>query len=361
MPWIAAIGAVASAAPGLIAGSKGAQGPRNINWSSAQADPWNLQARDESLAAQGQQQGFVNQLQAQNGVQNQSQVFGQQQDLANQLQQSANGQGPNPAQAMLAQQTAANTANQASLMAGQRGASQNVGLMGRQIAQQGAANQQNAVGQAATMGAQQQIAARQQLQQQQAMMGNLSGQQVGQLQTGVQNQTAASQNQQGMQLQNLQNWNTLQANAAQGASTNSVEYAKQNMQQNAAMGSGIGAGLSATAGMLQNSPQSPSILGAPSSNGTMVAYNGGISGYAHGGMPESKYAQHVHGMNMKSGGHVPGKAQVSGDSPRNDTVPAVLSPGEIVIPRSVLSGPNAGAKAQKFVEAVLAKHKGMRK
>jgi hypothetical protein len=36
------------------------------------------------------------------------------------------------------------------------------------------------------------------------------------------------------------------------------------------------------------------------------------------------------------GGHVPGKAQVFGDSAKNDTVPALLSPGEFVIPRSKL-------------------------
>lgn len=360
MPWIPLAAAAVSAAPALIGGSKGAQGPRNINWTSAQADPWNLQARDESLAAQGQQQNFVNQLQGQNGVGNQSMVFGQQQALAGQLQNQANGTGPNPVQAQLAQNTAQNIGQQASLQAGQRGASSNVGLMSRNIGQQGANIQQQSVGQAATLGAQQQLAAQQALMQQQGMMGNLAGQQVGQLQTGVQNQVAATQNQQGMQLQNLQNWNTLNANAAQGASTNSVEYAKQNMQQNAAAASGIGAGMAGSASLFGKSADKMNILGSPSSNGTMVAYNGGMIGgnslgYANGG-PVSCYGQALKGMNMKSGGAVAGKAQVKGDSPKNDTVPAVLSPGEIVIPRSVLSGPNASSKAKAFVEAILAKH-----
>src|ERR1700677_3453377 len=79
--------------------------------------------------------------------------------LAAQLQAQANGQGPNVAQNQLAQATGANVANQAALAAGQRGSSQNVGLLARQNAQQGAATQQNAAGQAATLGAQQQIAA----------------------------------------------------------------------------------------------------------------------------------------------------------------------------------------------------------
>lgn len=40
-----------------------------------------------------------------------------------------------------------------------------------------------------------------------------------------------------------------------------------------------------------------------------------------------------------NGGRVGGKAQVHGDSPKNDTVPAVLSPGEVVLPRSVTQDP----------------------
>ena len=38
---------------------------------------------------------------------------------------------------------------------------------------------------------------------------------------------------------------------------------------------------------------------------------------------------------MYNGGVVPGEAQVPGDHPANDTVPTMLSPGEVVIPRSV--------------------------
>lgn len=43
-------------------------------------------------------------------------------------------------------------------------------------------------------------------------------------------------------------------------------------------------------------------------------------------------AKHFH--HAKEGGEVPGKAKVKGDSPKNDTVTAKLSPGEVVIPRS---------------------------
>jgi hypothetical protein len=37
------------------------------------------------------------------------------------------------------------------------------------------------------------------------------------------------------------------------------------------------------------------------------------------------------------GGKIPGKAEVPGDSPANDTVPTNLSPGEVVVPRSVVA------------------------
>lgn len=159
-----------------------------------------------------QQQDFVNALNAQNGLANQTSVFGQQQGLANQLQGLANGVGPNPAQAQLAQNTAANTANQAALMAGQRGSSQNAGMIARQAAMQGATNQQNSVGQAATLQAQQQLAAMQQLQNQQSSMGNMANTQVGQQQAGLQalNQNSLQQQANLLGMQGNQN----SANAA---------------------------------------------------------------------------------------------------------------------------------------------------
>lgn len=111
-----------------------------------------------------QSQNLANSLANANGVgaqssalQAQSRLAGQQQGLANQYQNIANGTGPNPAQAMLNNATGQNVANQAALMAGQRGAGANVGLLARQAAQQGAATQQSAVGQGAQMQANQQL------------------------------------------------------------------------------------------------------------------------------------------------------------------------------------------------------------
>ncbi len=174
------------------------------------------QSYADQQAALAKQAGLVGQLQGQNGIQNQSNVFAQQQALANQLQGQTQGQGANPAQAALAQNTAANTANQASLMAGQRGTGANAGMLARQAAMQGAANQQASVGQAATLQAQQQLAAQQQLQAQQQAMAGLSSTQTGQLQNAI-----GGQNQYALQGQsNILNAIQGQNNAAVGMQTN---------------------------------------------------------------------------------------------------------------------------------------------
>lgn len=65
-------------------------------------------------------------------------------------------------------------------------------------------------------------------------------------------------------------------------------------------------------------------------------------------------------MLASQGKMVPGKAKASGDNLKNDVVPAMLSPGEVVIPRSVMQSEDPIGNSAKFVQAVLAKN-GMRK
>ena len=75
---------------------------------------------------------------------------------------------------------------------------------------------------------------------------------------------------------------------------------------------------------------------------TMTGYaKGGYTCYADGGVA------HDHAICMKLGGHVGGEAKVEGDSEENDTVPAMLSPGELVIPRSV---PKDGKHMEEFAK-----------
>ncbi len=145
---------IVSSLTGGVSGNAGGAGANFVAGSANILNPATVDQANQQYnnVNQGlsQQQQFLQALQAQNGLQNQSNVF-------NQLQGVANGTGPNPAQAQLAQATGANVANQAALMAGQRGASQNVGLIARQAAQQGAATQQNAAGQAASLQANQSL------------------------------------------------------------------------------------------------------------------------------------------------------------------------------------------------------------
>lgn len=159
----------------------------------------------------GQQQGLTDTLtgQANQGANTQN-------TLTNMLTERANGGGPNPAQAQLNQNTGQNIAQQAALAAGQRGAGANAGLIARQNAQQGAATQQNAVGQAATLNANQQIAAQNQLQ-------SLAGTQVGQGQ-GALNSLSGAANAYGQAQQHeqgiLQNANTAANNASVAMQSN---------------------------------------------------------------------------------------------------------------------------------------------
>ena len=141
----------------------------------------NSQQAQTTAGIQGQQQNFANAVLAP--------TIGQQAGLTAQLQANVAGQGPNVALNQLNQTTGQNVANQAALMAGQRGAGANAGLLARQAAQQGAATQQNAVGQAATLGAQQQVAYTGMLQQQLANQQSLGlGAQNASAQTALANQ-----------------------------------------------------------------------------------------------------------------------------------------------------------------------------
>ena len=318
-------------APGQVAGA--AQGVNGMQGQN--------QALYQAMAGQGasvQQQGLA-------GQQN---VLGQQQQLANALQQQAAGVGPNPAQNMLSQATGQNVSNQAALMAGQRGAGANVGLMAREAAQQGANTQQQAAGQAATMQSQQQIAAQQALmQQQQAMAGGYNsmtgtgltqqGQQMNQL--GNMNQAALTN--QGQVLGSAGQYNQAQVGSTGNMNSTNASTQLGNAQTNQALAGGLMQGLGAV-GAAALTP--------------LKAYSGGLAsvhGIYHGDKPIKMCSG---GMSMKAGGTVPGKPTVKGakDTPKNDIVPAKLSPGEIVIPRSITQGDNPGDAAKLFVEKLLA-------
>jgi len=384
------------------------------------ANPWQTQwSGDETIGGLTDQWRLNTQLAGANGVGNQSSVF-------NQLQGVANGTGPNPAQAMLAQSTGQNVAAQSALMAGQRGANANAGLIARQAAQQGAATQQQAAGQAATLQANQSLNAL-------GQMGGIANQQVGNALAGTNNLTTNALAQQGMLINNQNAINS--ANIANAQQYNNANVGMQSNINNANVGmqsninnvnAGIAQGnqqiqggiLSGLAGSVGSAfhllakggevtkkmadggfPGDPTNgeMGGPRSRVAQAMFQSGQSMGSFGGkamgsmmpsmsssstpitdanfsMPQmgsqfggtmpalakggkvpligEKYA-----MKMKP---VPGKASVKGDSLKNDKVKALLSPGEIVIPRSIAQSEDAPRRAAMFVAAVKAKHGRMK-
>lgn len=163
--------------------------------------------------------------------------------LAEQELNTINGVGPNPALNQLNETTGKNIAATTSAMAGVRGASVNPALIAREAAQQGAQTQQQAVGQGATLTAQQQIAARDAL-------TNLSNNQISQTGQAVTNQNTANQNEQTI----LQGANTAANNAAVGMQSNinnvnaATAAGNQNMQGKVL--GGIASGVSSLTGGL---------------------------------------------------------------------------------------------------------------
>lgn len=165
----------------------------------------------------------------QTGVNTQNQIENQELGIAN-------GTGPNPAENQLAQATGTNVNNEAALLAGQRGASGNVGLAARNIGQQGAATEQAAVGQGATLAAQQEIAA-------QNNAAGIANQQVTEGQGATTALNTTQQNEQNI----LQNANTSANNAAVSSQSNINNV---NAQANQGILGGITSGLSAVTGGL---------------------------------------------------------------------------------------------------------------
>lgn len=184
---------------GLLGGGGGAGGSGFAGPTGVSPEQLNT-AYAQTQAGIQQQQDFVNALKAQNGLTNQSNVFGQLNDISL-------GNGPNPAKAMLANQTKQNIDQQAALQASQRGSSANAGLIARQAAQQGGNLQQTAAGQAAALQAQQSLNAIN-------SKGNIANTQVAQQQTGLQNLNQFSLQQQGNLLGTQANINNANAQLA---------------------------------------------------------------------------------------------------------------------------------------------------
>jgi hypothetical protein len=150
------------------------------------------------------------------------------------------------------------------------------------------------------------------------------------------------------------------------------QQATQIGQIGGGIASGIGSAVTGALGGTGGATVQPASANYMSGVGTSYAEGGEIpsqTGYdaikkenykGKSKLGQLMYASGGKVTDMKVGGHVPGKAKVGGakDSYSNDTVPAILSPGEIVLPRSVTQSANPAEAAHKFVKAVKAKKKG---
>lgn len=218
---------------------------------------------------------------------------------------------------MLANSTGANVANQAALMAGQRGASANPALIARQAAMQGAGIQQQAAGQGAAMQANQSLNALNQ-------QGNIAGQQVGQQANAVGAATQANQQQQ----QNLLNAIGNQNNASVG-SQSSVN--------------------SGNAGMAGNT-----MSGQKDLMGNLMGATGSVFSLAQGGMVPQQPQ-----MLAPGGVVIPGSGQYVQQMPQVDPFAPVAGPAVIPQPampaampmQQPMVAPQAAVPAKPSLEA----------
>jgi len=215
-------------------------------------------------------------------------TFNNQNALARALLAQSQGQGPSLAQMQLQDATNRNIQQGAGLISSQKGI--NPALAARLIANQSANANQQAAGQSAQARLAEQMQAQQQLQ---GLYGQIAGQEINQNQ--LYQQALANQNQQAL-------GNTSQMNQY------NVGTAKQNADWGQQLLGGVTKGISSSLGLSSTQPEEKAM-----------------------------------------GGVIEGKAEVPGDSPVNDKVPAMLSPGEIVIPRSAAKDPE---KAKAFIDHI---------
>lgn len=293
----------------------------------AQIDLNNYQA----TIAQAQGQGFTpNNNLVDNSLSNQTR--GQNEQYITALQNMMSGQGPSLANTQLQAATDLNNRQAAGQIASIRG--MNPATAARLILQNRAANDQTAANQSAQT----------RIQEQQMAMGQMG--------STLANQRALDINQ--AQGNTAAGINTINANANMLGTAGGLQDAQNNSRISNDLGSeGINANIA-----LSNTQGKNNILGgligAGGSIGAMAAMPGtAAAGAGAGGGAGAGVGAALGALAASKGGEIPGKAKVEGDSPKNDTVPAILSPGEIVLPRSVSKDPEA---AKKFVEAIRQKN-----
>ena len=232
--------------------------------------------------------------------------------FGDQLYNQAAGKAPSFAEAQMRQSQDRNLAQAMAFAKSNRSA--NAGLQSRNV-------QMNAAAQAQQTNQNAAMARMQEQQQNQTQYGNYLG--------GMQNNVHGL-----LGINNSAQKNAFEANAAND----------KTMREGAGQAYGmVSSGGTSIVNMFNKKPPGGEAMGTTE---TGMGNGGGASGGA--GMMQNAA---MGGMMMAfKGAKVPGRATVEGDSPLNDTVTAKVSPGEVIVPRTVVEkGPNAVAK---FAEAL---------
>lgn len=241
----------------------------------------------------------------------------QQGQFADYLRGMLSGNGPSLARMQLDEALEQNTKGAASAIASQRGI--NPALAQRLVMNRQAAANQDAAFKASQLRAQEQLGAAGMLGQ---ALGQQRGQDIAQQQANTSMFGTATQGQNAQNSNNLQNsleTQRINANIATENARIAARADEVDKQSDAQMKGGL-------------------LSGAGNALATMATGGKKPVAAAHGGV-------------------IPGRARVHGDSPENDTVPALLSPGEVVIPRSIAQADDAPERTAAFIEA-LKKRKG---
>jgi len=288
-------------------------------------------------------------------------------EYAAMLSAQARGEGPNPALAQLQQTTEQNIRRTQGGIASQRGINPAMAArLGAYAAgdQNAQANQAAAIQRAQQILAAQQLGAQTNLGQQQIYQGSLAN--YNQANVGAYGQANAINA--GVAGQNANWYQRLIGGAAKGAGSAAGVGGMGGMAGGGEVPPPPGSELLAQYDPSFNQGYQPNV-GTPQQfavpqygqQGSGKAYGGEVAGpMSHlgrvfAGVPLPRHEQamarlEAGGMvDFRSGGDVPGRAKVGGDSPKNDTVPAMVSPGEVVLPRSVMDAKNAPEAAAEFV------------
>lgn len=289
--------------------------PYDINQQSFQNDPLKAQqdAMRQAAAARAKIQG------PQLNMSPQDQFRAQQLQLTNALQAQAAGQGPSMAQSQLRQATDRNLAQQMGLAASMRGG--NPALAQRQAAMNAANIQQQAAGQAADTRTQEMLNAQSQLA---GALGGARGQDI----SAAQSNLAAGLQSQAQKDQMAQFYQGQQNQAAGTIGQGQQDLERLQVQQNLGM-------------------QGLNEKGYENASNARGAAVGGLGQGIMDKLPDLAPL-----LAASTGMMVPGKPEVAGDSPKNDKVPIVASPGEIVLPRSII---HDDKKILSFVRALRGK------